>query len=153
MYPAPPEDERELQHLADDLFIATDRKDWISARALFVDGDVDIDLSSLAGGGQVQMSADALIAGFTAGLHPGKTSHHMTTNYRITIESGRAEIRAHGYAWNHVPSLPEAENTWETWGNYLLTARRVAGTWKLDGFRYYSRLTRGNEAVRTHTAG
>lgn len=152
MYLASPDDERQLRQLADDLFIATDRKDWGAARTLFVDGEIEVDMSTLIGGGPIRMSADALLAGFTAGLHPGKTSHHMTTNFRMTVESGRAEISAHGYAWNHVPSLPEGENTWETWGTYLLTARQVAGTWKLDGFRYYSKLTRGNDAIRTHTA-
>jgi hypothetical protein len=40
---------------------------------------------------------------------------------------------------------------WETWDNYRLSCRRIAGEWRLDGFRYYSKLTRGNEAVRTHS--
>lgn len=144
-------DEAELRRLTDELFINTDLKDWTSARALFVDGPIEVDMSSLVGGGPVQLTADELIAGFRAGLHPGKVSHHLAANYRITVQGDRAEVWAHGYGWNQVPALPAGADLWETWGNYRLSCRRVAGQWRLDGFRYYSKLTRGKEAVRTHT--
>ena len=145
-------DEAELRRLVDELFITTDLKDWTALRALFVDGQIEVDMSSLAGGGPMRMTADQLVGGFRSGLHAGKVSHHLAANYRIAIDGERAEILAHGYAWNHVPALPEGSNLWETWGDYRLTCGRVGGTWRLDGFRYYSKLTRGNDAVRTHTA-
>jgi hypothetical protein len=141
----------ELRRVADELFITTDLKDWTAARALFADGPIEVDMSSLAGGTAVQLTADQLMDGFRAGLHPGKISHHLATNYRIAVEGDRAELWAHGYAWNRVPSLPAGDDLWETWGNYRLTFRREARRWLLDGFRYYSKLTRGNDAVRTHT--
>ena len=144
--------ERALRRLADELFITTDAKQWTEARTLFADGEIEVDMSSLAGGGPVRMTADSLLHGFRAGLHAGKASHHMTGNYRITVRGERAEIFAHGYAWNRVAALPPGQDLWETWGTYRLTAHREGGQWRLDGFRYYSRLTRGNEAVRTHTA-
>ena len=140
-----------IRQLVDELFITTDLKDWSAARALFSDGPIEVDMSSLAGGGALQMTADELIDGFRAGLHPDKVSHHLATNYRIEIDGDRAEVWAHGYAWNRVPALPAGSDLWETWGNYRLTCRRVGGVWSLDGFRYYSKLTRGNDAVRTHT--
>jgi hypothetical protein len=40
----------------------------------------------------------------------------------------------------------------ETWGSYRLTCRRTPDGWRLDGFHYYSKLTRGDDAVRTHPA-
>lgn len=147
-----PTDESDLRRLADELFITTDLKDWTAVRALFVDGPIDVDMSSLAGGGPVCMTADDLIAGFRGGLHPGKISHHIAANYRISIEDDRAELWAHGYAWNRVPALPASDDLWETWGNYRLSFRRNGDAWRLDGFRYFSKLTRGNDAVRTHTA-
>jgi hypothetical protein len=142
----------ELRRIADELFITTDLKDWAAARALFVDGPIEVDMSSLVGGAPVRITADQLMQGFSAGLHAGKISHHLATNYRIRIELDRAELWAHGYAWNRVPSLPSGTDLWETWGNYRLTYRREAAGWRLDGFRYYSKLTRGNEDVRTHGA-
>ncbi len=117
-------DEHALRRLTDELFLTTDAKDWSAARALFADGEIDVDMSSLAGGGPVRLTADALIDGFRGGLHAGKTSHHMATNYRVTIAGDRAEVFAHGYAWNRVTSFP-------------------TGT----------KHTRGNDAVRTHAAG
>ena len=109
-------------------------------------------MSSLVGGTAVQITADHLLDGFRAGLHGGKVSHHLATNYRIRVEGDRAELWAHGYAWNRLPSFPPGTDLWETWGNYRLTYRREARGWRLDGFRYHSKLTRGNDAVRTHTA-
>jgi hypothetical protein len=96
----------------------------------------------------VQLLSEQLIDGFRAGLHPGKVSHHLATNYRIRVDGDRAELWAHGYAWNRVPALPAGTDLWETWGNYRLIYRRGSGEWRLDGFRYYSKLTRGNSAVR-----
>lgn len=143
-------DEAELRRLTDELFINTDLKEWTAARALFADGAIEVDMSSLAGGGPVRMTADELMAGFRAGLHLGKLSHHLAANYRITVQGERAEVWAHGYAWNRVPAFPAGADLWETWGNYRLSYQQVAGQWRLDGFRYYSKLTRGNDAVRTH---
>jgi len=145
-------DAEELRRIADELFIATDLKDWTGVRALFVDGAIEVDMSSLVGGAAVQMTADQLLEGFRAGLHAGKVSHHLATNYRIRVDGDQAELWAQGYAWNRVPSLPSGDDLWETWGNYRLTYQRQAEGWRLDGFRYYSKLTRGNDAVRTHAA-
>jgi hypothetical protein len=144
-----PEDANAIRRCTDELFITTDLKDWTAARALFVDGPIEVDMSSLAGGEPLRMTADQLIDGFRAGLHPGKISHHLATNYRITVDGDRAEVWAHGYSWNRVPTL--ADGLWETWGDYRLSLRRVGHEWRLDGFRYFSKLTRGNDAVRTHT--
>lgn len=146
-----PSDTDAIRRLADELFVTTDLKDWAAARALFIDEEIEVDMSSLVGGGPVRMTADQLMAGFHAGLHAGKVSHHLAGNYRIRIDGDRAELWAHGYAWNRVPALPPGSDLWETWGNYRLTCRRVGEAWRLDGFRYYSKLTRGNDAVRTHT--
>ena len=141
-----------IARLADELFITTDLKDWTAARALFVDGEIEVDMSSLVGGGPVRMTADQLLDGFRKGLHPGKTSHHIAGNYRIRVEADRAELWAHGYSWNRVAAFPAGSDLWETWGNYRLTCRRGDAGWRLDGFRYFAKLARGNDAVRTHTA-
>ena len=144
-------DERDIRLLADQLFILTDAKAWAAAQALFVDGEVDVDMSSLAGGGAVRMTAAQLFAGFHAGLHAAKASHHMATNYAVTVDGNLGELFAHGYAWNRVPGHAGGD-LWETWGTYHLTCLRTAAGWRLTGFRYVAKLNRGNDAVRTHTA-
>jgi hypothetical protein len=144
-------DEAEIRRVADELFITTDLKDWAVARSLFADGLIEVDMSSLAGGGPVQLTAGQLIDGFRSGLHAGKVSHHLAANYRIEIDGDQAELWAHGYAWNRVAAFGSGKDLWETWGNYRLSYRRIGGQWYVSGFRYYSKLTRGNDAVRTHT--
>lgn len=140
----------EIMRLADELFITTDQKDWAALRRLFAAGPIDVDMSSLAGGGPVRITAEQLVAGFESGLHAGKVSHHLASNYRVRVDGDRAELWAHGYAWNRVPELPAGSDLWETWGNYRLTFRRTEAGWRLDGFHYFSKLTRGSDAVRTH---
>ena len=144
-------DEAEIRRMADELFITTDLKDWDAARALFADGSIEVDMSSLVGGGPVQLTADQLIDGFRTGLHAGKVSHHLTANYRVEVDGDRAELWAHGYALNRVAAFSPGTDLWETWGNYRLSYRRIGDRWCLSGFRYYSKLARGNDAVRTHT--
>src|SRR5262245_1044572 len=69
-------DERALERLCNELFAATDRKDWNAARGVFVDGSMLVDMTSLAGGAPAYMTADDLVAGFRQGLHRDKVSHH-----------------------------------------------------------------------------
>ncbi len=145
-------DEHEVRRLADQLFVLTDRKAWDAAAALFVEGEIEVDMSSLAGGGPVRMTAAQLFAGFAQGLHAGKVSHHMATNYEVTFDGDRAALRAHGYAWNHVPGLAGGSDLWETWGTYRLPCARTPAGWRLAGFEYVARYNRGNESVRTHAA-
>ncbi len=142
----------EIRELVDELFVTTDRKEWDRAVALFVAGPIEVDMTSLVGGTPSTTTARELFAGFRIGLHAGKLSHHMTTNYRITLDDEAGEVWAHGYAWNLVPALPEGGNVWETWGNYRLGVVWTEAGWRLNAFRYISRRTAGNDAVRTHTA-
>lgn len=144
------EDERSIRQIVDLLFIYTDQKEWAKARQLFVDGLLDIDMSSLVGGEPVQMTADQLLSGFAVGLHAEKTSHHMVTNYQFTVNQDQAEVWAHGYSWNRLLKYEEGSDLWETWGNYRLTLQRTPVGWRLSAFRYFAKYNRGNEFVRTH---
>lgn len=147
-------DEHAIRRLADALFVLTDRKAWDAARALFVEGELDVDMSSLAGGGPVRVTAAQLMAGFAQGLHAGKASHHMTTNAEVDVEADgeRATLRAQGYAWNRVPGIAGGSDLWETWGTYRLPCVRTPDGWRLAGLEYVAKHCRGNEAVRTHAA-
>ena len=143
-------DEQEIRQLTDLLFIYTDQKDWSAATNLFVKGDIEVDMSSLVGGKPEQMTAAKLFAGFNIGLHSGKISHHMTTNFLITLRGKYAELTAHGYAWNNLLNYKGGSDLWETWGNYRLSFEKIDGAWKMNAFRYYAKYNRGNEFVRNH---
>jgi hypothetical protein len=40
----------------------------------------------------------------------------MTTNYRVAVHGDRAELWAHGYAWNRVAALPATSSATTTAG-------------------------------------
>jgi hypothetical protein len=145
------DDERSIRQIVDLLFIYTDQKAWTKARQIFIDGLLEIDMSSLNGGGPVQMTADQLLGGFAVGLHEEKISHHMATNYQIMVTQDQAEVWAHGYSWNRLLTAPAGADLWETWGNYRLSLQRTSAGWRLSAFRYFAKYNCGNEAVRTHT--
>jgi hypothetical protein len=42
-------DEAAIRRLRDELLVTTDLKDWTAARALFADGPIEVDMSSLVG--------------------------------------------------------------------------------------------------------
>ena len=138
------EDGLAIREVADDLFVFTDRKDWGRLRTLFVEGPIEVDMSSLLGGGPVSMTASELVSGFAAGLHARKQSHHMATNYRVDIAGDTAELWANGYAWNRLDGQPEI---WETWGNYRISFRRTASAWRISAFRYFAKFNRGDDAI------
>lgn len=144
-------DTAEILQQFNTLFLHTDAKRWKDAQALFVAEPMHVDMTSLVGGSPVSMTPADLFAGFAIGLHAGKISHHMTSNAIVSGSADAATVTAHGYALNWVPALPDGENLWETWGEYVIGAVRTAEGWRLSSFVYRSRLTRGPDAVRTHT--
>lgn len=140
--------EREIMRTVDELFILTDRKDWAAVQALFVDGLIEVDMTSLDGGSAVSMTAETLVDGFRVGLHANKRSHHMTTNYHVALANHMAIVSAHGYAWNQ---LVGRADLWETWGTYTIKLRPLNGCWRITAFRYEAKANRGDDSVRTHT--
>ena len=143
-------DDRALRLLTDRLFAFTDEKRWDALEALYVDGPIRVDMTSLTGGAPAETTAADLVGGFRVGLHDGKASHHMTTNVRVEVDGDRAVVRCQGYAWNRL-TAGGGSDLWETWGTYRLEARRTDAGWRFDGFRYDAAHNRGDEAVRTHT--
>jgi len=140
--------ERAILRTVDDLFILTDRKDWAGVQALFVDGLIDVDMSSVAGGGGAAMTAEVLVDGFRVGLHANKRSHHMTSNYRVVVANNVATVSAHGYSWN---ALVGRKDLWETWGVYTIRLKEMNGCWKIAAFRYDAKANRGDDRIRAHT--
>lgn len=109
-----------------------------------------VDFTSLMGGAPASIPADALVAGWTAGLHAKKASHHMRTNHQIAMDGDRARVVSRGYAWN---KLEGRDDLWETWGVYEHALVRTPLGWKVDAMTYRALANRGDDAIRTHVLG
>jgi hypothetical protein len=143
-------EEAAIRRVVDRLFVETDAKHWDSVRGLFADGDIAVDMTSLAGGVPSTMSADDLVGAFGTALHLDKASHHLVTNVLVTSHGPRASVTAQGYAWNRVASFGAGNDLWETWGTYAIALERGSHGWRITGFTYTSKLTRGNVDVWRH---
>jgi hypothetical protein len=138
-----------VRRIVDGIDSAVDDKDWPKVRAAFADM-VRVDFTSLAGGEPATIPADALVDGWTAGLHAKKASHHMRTNHQIAIEGDRARVVSRGYAWN---KLAGRNDLWETWGVYEHELARTPLGWKVDRMTYRALANRGDDGIRTHLLG
>ena len=145
-------DRAAIQDTINTLFVGVDGKAWPQVRGVLAD-QVRIDFTSLNGGQPATVTGDQLVGAWTGGLHREKTSLHMTSNYRITVDGDRAEAFMHGYAWNRLVggSVPaQGSPVWETWGNYVMAFQRTGGTWRITSLTYNSTRVDGNDAVRVH---
>ncbi len=139
-------DEREIQHVVDEIDNAVDAKDWTRCRSYFTD-EIYADFTSLAGGEPGRMPADALVGAWQHNLYADKLSHHMRTNHRIAIDGDEAEVFSKGYAFNMLPSS-RGSDVWEVWGNYIHTLQRTPDGWKVSGMTFIVTYACGNERAR-----
>jgi ketosteroid isomerase-like protein len=143
-------DEAAIRMVVDGISGAVDDKDWTLCRSYFLD-DIEIDFSSLVGGGAVQMKADDLVfGGWSRNLYADKLSHHMHTGHQISVEGDHATCISRGFAWNKL-GRQVGDPLWEVWGIYTHQLRRTANGWKCAGMIFKATHGRGNEKVREFT--
>lgn len=140
-------DRANVVQTVDALFAQFDAENWPGVGALLAD-DIDVDFSSL-GGPQQRLSRDELVDGWRSAFAGPKYSGHSTTNHQVRIDGDRAEVFAHGYAYNALDG-----DAWETWGTYRFTLRRAGGgRWIITREQYVSLRAEGIEGVRDAVAG
>jgi hypothetical protein len=126
-------DRFEVQDTVNELFLATDLKDWDRVRAIFADR-VLFDMTSLVGGEAVEMSPEAIAEAWAEGLDPVEAVHHQTGNYAIEVDGDAATLRCYGTATHFRPDQ-EKRLTYFV-GSYDFHLVRVDGSWKIDRFRF-----------------
>ncbi|MBA2596280.1 MAG: nuclear transport factor 2 family protein [Chloroflexia bacterium] len=139
-------DEAAIRRVVDEIDNAVDAKDWAACRGYFLD-EIDVDFTSLAGGSPARMAADDLIAAWATNLYREKSSFHMRSNHRVTIEGDRADVVSRGYALN-ILQRGTGSDLWEVWGVYVHTMRRRPEGWRCSGMTLEVVYARGNEKVR-----
>ena len=135
-------DERDIVAVIQQLFVATDRKDWAGVEGCF-DGSVYFDMSSLGGGSPKELDPAEIIAGWKSGLAPIEAVHHQVGNFRVEVRGDEAEAFCYGIAFHH-RRTQSGRNTRTFVGSYDFGLRRRPGGWKIHRFRYDAKFVDGN---------
>jgi hypothetical protein len=135
---------RRITEVVNSLFVATDRRDWVSVRACFA-ADVLFDMSSLGAGAPARTSPEAIAAGWEAGLEPIEQIHHQSGNLSIHLDGAQANASCYGIAYHHRRTA-SGRNTRVFVGSYEFHLV-LEGQWKIDLFRFNLKFIDGNAAL------
>lgn len=102
-----------------------DRKEWSKSREAFAD-KVFVDYSSLNKQKGSEILSDALIEGWKNLLSVAST-HHMVSNFEITVGDSRSESECHVYAVHQAQGI----ESWDCFGRYLHTLENINGQWEI----------------------
>jgi len=141
-------DEMEIRKIVDEIDNACDLKDWKTVRSFFTD-EVDVDFTSLTGGGAAKIKADELIGAWETNLFAEKKTFHQRGNHRIEIDGDKAIVYSKAYAFNLLES-GEVTGLWEVWGNYTHALCRTEDRWKVSAMTLDVIHQRGDERVRDY---
>ncbi len=133
----------EITDVINTLFIATDQRDWPAVLGCFWPV-VSFDMSSAGAGAEKMLAADAIVAGWQAGLASIQAVHHQAGNHRVSISGATATAFCYGTACHYHPN-PSGRNTRTFVGSYDFELRQDdAGRWRITLFRYNLKFTDGN---------
>jgi hypothetical protein len=124
------------------LFIATDNRDWPAVRGCLAD-HVLLDMTSLAGGRPNELSGEQVAALWEEGLRSIESVHHQAGNYRIDVQDDEATAFCYGIA-SHFRRNRTGRNTRVFVGSYDFHLVRVEDRWLIDSFRFNLKFLEGN---------
>lgn len=117
---------------------AVDSKQWSTVRAQFAD-TVFVDYSSMTGQPGGDVKATELVEGWQQ-LLGQVDSHHLLSNFEVTVEGNRAQALSHVYA-SHTS---EGVEYWDVFGRYRHTLSHIQGQWKVTGLTFTAQGQKGN---------
>jgi hypothetical protein len=124
------------------LFIATDKRDWPAVRRCFAER-VMFDMTSMGGGTPSYLTPEQISAGWEQGLRPIEQIHHQAGNHRVDIHGEQATAFCYGIA-SHYRQTSSGHNIRTFVGSYDLHLLRIEGRWQIDSFRYNLKYVDGN---------
>jgi hypothetical protein len=128
--------------VVNELFRATDERDWAAVRACFAPV-VHFDMTSVAGGAPAELSGERIAAAWEEGLRSVEAIHHQAGNHRVRVAGERAEACCYGTAW-HWKRRRDGRNTRVFVGTYELGLVRAEDRWVVDRFRFVLKFVDGN---------
>lgn len=129
------------------LFIATDKRDWPQVRGCFAD-TVSFDMTSLGGGSAGDLTPEQIALGWEEGLRPVEAIHHQAGNYRVDVQGDQATAFCYAIA-SHFRATRSGRNTRTFVGSYDLHLLRIEGRWLIDAFRFNLKYVDGNRSLES----
>lgn len=136
------EDYNQILNTVNDLFINTDRRDWVGVEDCFAD-EVLFDMTSMAGGEPITMTPQQITTAWDDGLKNLKAIHHQVGNYKVTCEGDQADVFCYGTATHYYPN-PTNQNVRTFVGSYDFHLLKIDGVWKIDQFKFNLKYIDGN---------
>lgn len=112
---------------------AADCHAWTSVREQFADA-VFVDYTSLTGGQPSLISADELVAGWTAFLPRFTSTRHTITGHQVAIHDDAATSVSQFEAVHHLDDAAGGD-TWILAGHYEHALKRTAAGWKVTAMK------------------
>ena len=117
---------------------AIDTKQWSTAVNQF-DTEVFVDYSSLSGqAGSVVLASD-LVGGWQ-GLLKRVNTHHMLSNFEVSVDGFQSEAFSHVYASHTAEGL----DYWDAFGRYHHELKKIDGQWKISHMTLIMHGQKGN---------
>ena len=126
-------DRQAVEDTVNELFLATDLKDWQRVKATFAD-QVLFDMTSLVGGDPVEMTPQAIVDAWAEGLGPVQSVHHQTGNFVTSVDGDAATVSCYGTATHFRPEQEKRLTVFV--GSYDFHLTRVGDRWTIDIFRF-----------------
>ncbi len=127
------------------LFVSTDRRDWASVKACLAD-EVTLDMTSLAGGEPLRLTAADVAATWEKSLKPIDQVHHQVGNFDVRIDGNEANVSCYGVAY-HYRRIESPERTRTFVGSYDVHLMHAGSAWRIDVFRFRLKFLDGNERL------
>ena len=122
-------------------FIAVDKRDWKTVRAIF-DDTVLLDYTSMAGGEPSTLTADQIIDTWK-GLLPGfHQTHHQLGNFVVESDDRSAQVFCYGTA-AHFLENESGQNIWTVVGSYDFGLTKK-GRWRISRMKFSLKYMDGN---------
>jgi len=135
-------DKEEVAAAVNELFVATDERDWDRVEACFTPR-VLFDITSMGAEEAETIDAAEIVRLWRTGLTPIRAVHHQIGNMRIALDEGEADVFCYGTAYHYLPDA-KGGATRTFVGTYDLHLARD-DRWRVDRFRFNLKFIDGNE--------
>ncbi len=136
-------DQNRIIETINQLFIATDNRDWLQVKRCFAP-EVLFDMASLGAGEPAKLTSDEIVAIWEAGLKPLKAIHHQAGNHIVRVAEDEAEAFCYAIASHYLPNETGA-NTRTFVGSYDFGLMRDGEHWRIALFKFNLKFIEGNK--------